>query len=99
MIRRPPRSTLFPYTTLFRSAFPWLAGNDYHLTVMSTAYIFAIATLGLNLITGYTGQLNLAHAGFMAAGAYTDRKSTRLNSSHVRISYAVFCLKKKTVYK
>ncbi len=52
-------------------AFPWLAGNDYHLTVMSTAYIFAIATLGLNLITGYTGQLNLAHAGFMAAGAYT----------------------------
>ena len=52
-------------------AFPWVAGNDYHLTVMSTAYIFAIATLGLNLITGYTGQLNLAHAGFMAAGAYT----------------------------
>nr|WP_314704342.1 branched-chain amino acid ABC transporter permease [uncultured Comamonas sp.] len=52
-------------------AFPWLAGNDYHLTVMSTAYIFAIATLGLNLITGYTGQLNLAHAGFMAVGAYT----------------------------
>ena len=53
------------------TAFPWLAGNDYHLTVMSTAYILAIATLGLNLITGYTGQLNLAHAGFMAAGAYT----------------------------
>ncbi|MEQ6434850.1 branched-chain amino acid ABC transporter permease [Comamonas sp. w2-DMI] len=52
-------------------AFPWVAGNDYHLTVMSTAYIFAIATLGLNLITGYTGQLNLAHAGFMAVGAYT----------------------------
>ena len=52
-------------------AFPWLAGNDYHLTVMSTAYIFAIATLGLNLITGYTGQFNLAHAGFMAVGAYT----------------------------
>ena len=52
-------------------AFPFLAGNDYHLTVMSTAYIFAIATLGLNLITGYTGQFNLAHAGFMAIGAYT----------------------------
>lgn len=52
-------------------AFPWLVGNDYHLTVMSTAYIFAIATLGLNLITGYTGQFNLAHAGFMAVGAYT----------------------------
>jgi len=52
-------------------AFPFLAKNDYHLTVMSTAYIFALATLGLNLVTGYTGQFNLAHAGFMAVGAYT----------------------------
>ncbi len=52
-------------------AFPFLAGNDYHLTVMSTAYIYAIATIGLNLITGYTGQFNLAHSGFMAVGAYT----------------------------
>ncbi|HYF44529.1 MAG TPA: branched-chain amino acid ABC transporter permease [Ramlibacter sp.] len=52
-------------------AFPFVAKNDYHLTVMSTAYIFAIATLGLNLITGYTGQFNLAHSGFMAVGAYT----------------------------
>jgi branched-chain amino acid transport system permease protein len=51
-------------------AFPLVAGNDYHLTVMSTAYIFALATLGLNLITGYTGQFNLAHSGFMAVGAY-----------------------------
>ncbi|AEG92310.1 branched-chain amino acid ABC transporter permease [Ramlibacter tataouinensis] len=52
-------------------AFPWFARNDYHLTVMSTAYIFALATVGLNLITGYTGQFNLAHSGFMAVGAYT----------------------------
>ncbi len=53
-------------------AFPFLAaGNDYYLTVMATAYIFAIATIGLNLITGYTGQFNLAHSGFMAVGAYT----------------------------
>lgn len=51
--------------------FPFFAGNDYHLTVMGTAYIFAIATIGLNLITGYTGQFNLAHSGFMAVGAYT----------------------------
>lgn len=51
--------------------FPLFAGNDYHLTVMGTAYIFAIATVGLNLITGYTGQFNLAHSGFMAVGAYT----------------------------
>jgi branched-chain amino acid transport system permease protein len=52
-------------------AFPFIAKNDYHLTVMSTAYIFALATVGLNLITGYTGQFNLAHSGFMAVGAYT----------------------------
>jgi branched-chain amino acid transport system permease protein len=52
-------------------AFPLVARNDYQLTVMSTAYVFAIATLGLNLITGYTGQYNLAHSGFMAVGAYT----------------------------
>jgi branched-chain amino acid transport system permease protein len=51
--------------------FPFVTGNDYHLTVMSTAYIGALATIGLNLITGYTGQFNLAHAGFMAVGAYT----------------------------
>ncbi|MFT3816103.1 MAG: branched-chain amino acid ABC transporter permease [Rubrivivax sp.] len=50
--------------------FPLLTGNEYHLTVMTTAYIYIIATMGLNLITGYTGQFNLAHAGFMAAGAY-----------------------------
>ncbi len=56
---------------LFGLAFPLLVGNDYHLTVMGTAYIFAIATVGLNLITGYTGQFNLAHSGFMAVGAYT----------------------------
>lgn len=61
------------WTLLFVAGlvFPFLAGNDYHLTVMSTAYIFALATLGLNLITGYTGQFNLAHSGFVAIGAYT----------------------------
>jgi len=51
--------------------YPLLAGNDYYLTVMGKAFIIAIATLGLNLITGYTGQFNLAHSGFMAVGAYT----------------------------
>ncbi|MEY4564193.1 MAG: hypothetical protein RLZZ618_3470 [Pseudomonadota bacterium] len=52
-------------------AFPYVITGDYQLTVMTSAYIFAIATLGLNLITGYTGQFNLAHGGFMAVGAYT----------------------------
>ncbi|SFQ05415.1 branched-chain amino acid ABC transporter permease [Variovorax sp. 770b2] len=56
---------------LVGAAFPFLAKNDYQLTVMSTAYVFAIATLGLNIITGYTGQFNLAHGAFMAVGAYT----------------------------
>jgi branched-chain amino acid transport system permease protein len=51
--------------------FPFVAANDYYIYVMSLAFIMAIATVGLNLILGYTGQLNLAHAGFMAIGAYT----------------------------
>ncbi len=51
--------------------FPFVAANDYYIYVMSLAYIMAIAAVGLNLILGYTGQLNLAHAGFMAIGAYT----------------------------
>src|SRR5688572_32055605 len=81
MIRRPPRSTLFPYTTLFRSA----AGQ-----------------VGLQGLQGLHHGLGLHF--FAAPGAFhepsrrhsgTDRKSTRLNSSHSQISYAVFCLKKK----
>jgi len=52
-------------------AFPLVASNNYHLSVMTLAFIFAIAAMGLNLITGYTGQFNLAHGGFMAIGAYT----------------------------
>src|SRR3954453_9155490 len=51
-------------------AFPFVATNDYLIYVMALAFISAIAAIGLNLIVGYTGQLNLAHAGFMAIGAY-----------------------------
>uniref|UniRef100_C5D0N4 Inner-membrane translocator n=1 Tax=Variovorax paradoxus (strain S110) TaxID=543728 RepID=C5D0N4_VARPS len=69
--------------------FPLLTDNDYHLTVMSSAYIFALATLGLNLITGYTGQFNLAHAGFMAIGAYTVGI---LTVDHQWPFWAAFCL-------
>src|SRR2546429_4546227 len=84
MIRRPPRSTLFPYTTLFRSAM----SGEQDLQKMGglwskipiTAKTFAVATLAIAGI--------LLHK--------PDRKSTRLNSSHGYISYAVFCLKKKT---
>src|SRR2546430_13329330 len=75
MIRRPPRSTLFPYTTLFRSV----------SSVNTELRAFDIA----GGITG--GELNLRRA--------RDRKSTRLNSSHSQISYAVFCLKKKSSFR
>src|SRR3989442_6218965 len=81
MIRRPPRSTLFPYTTLFRSL-PELRldGRHGHETAVG------------GLVDAVAGESAGEHALRLAV---TDRKSTRLNSSHVRISYAVFCLKKK----
>src|SRR3989442_7105691 len=79
MIRRPPRSTLFPYTTLFRSA--------------------TLCGLILRQVSHRAFFQSFAH--FLRVGERTmaDRKSTRLNSSHVRISYAVFCLKKKKINK
>src|SRR2546430_11819277 len=79
MIRRPPRSTLFPYTTLFRSGWPGDEGVDDR-----TKRLHFLPTLRTR------GDMGL-HAGPFAR----DRKSTRLNSSHSQISYAVFCLKKK----
>src|SRR5256885_12987667 len=81
MIRRPPRSTLFPYTTLFRSRFAraMRSGDGVHSgpgmhTIIARRHVFAN---GVSLVP------------------WRDRKSTRLNSSHLVISYAVFCLKKK----
>src|SRR3712207_7788559 len=90
MIRRPPRSTLFPYTTLFRSA-------------SRLSWTYALHSSGHQLVRGASAPLEpgapLVHAPTRAgAREYTfdaDRKSTRLNSSHANISYAVFCLKKK----
>src|SRR2546422_6424983 len=76
MIRRPPRSTLFPYTTLFRSVTE------------------AIARLRLPRLT-IDVDGTVVRTGATVAWAFRDRKSTRLNSSHGYISYAVFCLKKK----
>src|SRR2546429_4332798 len=96
MIRRPPRSTLFPYTTLFRSTFLGTdaiegygiqRGNGVIAGLQDEAYFFGEASGGFpaTLGTFRTPQSN-----------DRDRKSTRLNSSHGYISYAVFCLKKKT---
>src|SRR2546422_2215646 len=79
MIRRPPRSTLFPYTTLFRSR------GGHHLPHPAGAVEHG--ELGVGVQVGKT----VRHAGSSTG----DRKSTRLNSSHGYISYAVFCLKKK----
>src|SRR2546430_4438711 len=81
MIRRPPRSTLFPYTTLFRSL------------------IGARAVQGVGAALLIPCSLAIIGAAFdeQERGAAIDRKSTRLNSSHSQISYAVFCLKKKIV--
>src|SRR3712207_7222286 len=79
MIRRPPRSTLFPYTTLFRSSDTWPV-----IVLTGTQYT--------------TSSPSPPSAGRRTATASTsDRKSTRLNSSHANISYAVFCLKKKII--
>src|SRR5207244_12548775 len=77
MIRRPPRSTLFPYTTLFRSQ-----------------VLGRLALLGRRKAVRGAEPRHVAHA--LPPPAHEDRKSTRLNSSHQIISYAVFCLKKKT---
>src|SRR3712207_7291085 len=86
MIRRPPRSTLFPYATLFRSyqggAFNGALDGKLLVTRYSGGADIMVLTLGAD------GKVTEAHA--------KDRKSTRLNSSHANISYAVFCLKKNT---
>src|SRR3712207_7865871 len=97
MIRRPPRSTLFPYTTLFRSGLRWQRPTTAWLSAgrrptpveaahalrlpVDIARVAAVTWLGGALLVGVVGAV--------------DRKSTRLNSSHANISYAVFCLKKK----
>src|SRR3989442_11638471 len=89
MIRRPPRSTLFPYTTLFRSIIGLgRVGGLEHLRTMVPPDYFHMMKPASDSNFPWTGI-------FFGAPIKIDRKSTRLNSSHVRISYAVFCLKKK----
>src|SRR5256885_11116421 len=92
MIRRPPRSTLFPYTTLFRSL---LEHGDALLRLLARGGVGTVAGDLLPKLQGLLRRLGplLGVLGGEVAGG--DRKSTRLNSSHLVISYAVFCLKKK----
>src|SRR5947209_14173880 len=87
MIRRPPRSTLFPYTTLFRSKVFVIALDGAIVDDEN----FTNLLLDIALLRSLRIAVTLVHG----AGHQIDRKSTRLNSSHANISYAVFCLKKK----
>src|SRR5256885_7609571 len=94
MIRRPPRSTLFPYTTLFRSVLTY--DVDFEEITRARAEAPLLADLEVNL----PHLIKSLGSGERGAGSRkrkrsVDRKSTRLNSSHLVISYAVFCLKKK----
>src|SRR2546427_8851171 len=90
MIRRPPRSTLFPYTTLFRSIWEQTGGRVTH-------FVAGLGTSGTIMGTGrYLHEKNPKVRIVAVEPSDGDRKSTRLNSSHSQISYAVFCLKKKT---
>src|SRR3712207_7733323 len=98
MIRRPPRSTLFPYTTLFRSL---LRQQQPHLKPLVEAFGYRNYSVPGHEADDVIGTLSrLAdEAGIPTCVVSTDRdrKSTRLNSSHANISYAVFCLKKKKI--
>src|SRR2546427_4258523 len=97
MIRRPPRSTLFPYTTLFRSVGPIagiaIADRLGFVPLFQLAACVAVVAL---LLTRWLPETRRSRMTIpFTPGAMVDRKSTRLNSSHSQISYAVFCLKKK----
>src|SRR3712207_7555481 len=92
MIRRPPRSTLFPYTTLFRSLV------TEAMTRMSQDRTSCVLVVEQQRLVGIFTERNvvrMSSAGMALEKVTIDRKSTRLNSSHANISYAVFCLKKK----
>src|SRR5256885_11744168 len=96
MIRRPPRSTLFPYTTLFRSAKEKQI-NQFEGIFESLPNSVIVCDQEGKIIRFNAAALKLFEVSSEASWKGTDRKSTRLNSSHLVISYAVFCLKKKRI--
>src|SRR2546422_6463495 len=95
MIRRPPRSTLFPYTTLFRSLLLLPNRLQDFLRRERQACDSDVDGIADRVGHGWNGRRERTFARFLRGGHSRDRKSTRLNSSHGYISYAVFCLKKK----
>src|SRR3712207_7783210 len=98
MIRRPPRSTLFPYTTLFRSV-GGLGQHGGERHDLAIGAVLADELSGLRAVPARHEEIENHHVwGEVGCQHGSDRKSTRLNSSHANISYAVFCLKKKQYY-
>src|SRR5438067_8888965 len=99
MLRRPPTSTLFPYTTLFRSG----RDAEHHGSRLVCGRVFRLTTRRIDDVGACCDccgtRLGTSGAAAASAAPVQDRKSTRLNSSHVSISYAVFCLKKKKQIK
>src|SRR5256885_10039075 len=97
MIRRPPRSTLFPYTTLFRSRPIERAYIEGYLSALDAHVLVGVPHISSPpLEAELRTVLKLSFIDLFRELTVQDRKSTRLNSSHLVISYAVFCLKKKT---
>src|SRR3712207_8384691 len=99
MIRRPPRSTLFPYTTLFRSRVEGLQAElakvEFRAALRGAVDAALELLAELRLFRLQHGKPLSTPLAYAACSRRPDRKSTRLNSSHANISYAVFCLKKK----
>src|SRR3712207_8962790 len=95
MIRRPPRSTLFPYTTLFRSAVVVVDADLRIVLANAAAEAIVASRKGLKIVDQKIGPGPRGKVLTALHHEDQDRKSTRLNSSHANISYAVFCLKKK----
>src|SRR5690606_41433999 len=97
VMRRPPRSTLFPYTTLFRS----IGQGGYVISAIAQILLVVLLIFRKELLEHYPKRLLDVFYIALSLSSFInllDRKSTRLNSSHVKISYAVFCLKKKKNY-
>src|SRR2546426_5865823 len=94
MIRRPPRSTLFPYTTLFRSDIDEITRLDFRARLLQAKTVVWNGPMGVFEHPPFDAGTRAVAEAMVEA---TDRKSTRLNSSHLVISYAVFCLKKKKI--
>src|SRR5690349_23369547 len=95
MLRRPPRSTLFPYTTLFRFI---TGGSGILATAENVVILYPLVWMAvMSVFRSFSSFWSATFEG-TPDESLTDRKSTRLNSSHVEISYAVFCLKKKKTH-